>query len=84
MGMTGALKLKQVVENAEAVLAIELISGAQGLDYRAPLKAARAVEAARVRVRETVPRLGEDRVLSTDIAALAKEIHRGSFDDWAD
>ena len=34
MGMTAALKLRQIVENAEKVLAIELMSAAQGLEYR--------------------------------------------------
>ena len=41
MGMTGALKLRQVVENAEHVLAIELMCAAQGLEYRLPLKPSR-------------------------------------------
>src|ERR1700759_537061 len=67
MGMTAALKLRQVVENAEMVLAIEMMSAAQGLDYRYPLKPAREVEQARVAVRSLVPRLAEDRVLSVDM-----------------
>jgi hypothetical protein len=36
MGMTAALKLRQIVENAERVLAIELMAAAQGLDHRMP------------------------------------------------
>src|ERR1700761_3484194 len=40
MGMTSALKLRQVVWNAEHVLAIELICAAPGLDFRLPLRAA--------------------------------------------
>ncbi|WP_158749722.1 histidine ammonia-lyase [Acidobacterium sp. S8] len=82
MGMTSALKLRQVVENAENVLAIEMMSAAQGLDYRAPLKAAREVERARVAVRDVLPRLVEDRVLSGDIERLAGEIRQGAFDGW--
>ena len=38
MGMTAALKLRQIVENAENVLAIELLAAAEGLDFRAPLR----------------------------------------------
>ncbi len=53
MGMTSALKLKRIVENAELVLAIEMMAAAQGLEYRAPLKPARQVARARVKVRET-------------------------------
>ena len=82
MGMTGALKLRQVVSNAEHVLAIELICAAQGLEYRLPLKPARQVEAAAEAVREIVPPLQEDRVLSDNIAQLAQKIREGKFDSW--
>jgi histidine ammonia-lyase len=82
MGMTSALKLRQIVENAEQVLAIEMISAAQGLDYREPLKPAREVEQARQVVRGCVPRLVADRVLSTDIERLASQIKTGAFDAW--
>jgi histidine ammonia-lyase len=84
MGMTSALKLHRIVENAELVLAIELMCAAQGLDYRAPLKAARRVELARAKVRESVSRLAEDRVLSGDIELLAGALRRGEFDGWTD
>jgi histidine ammonia-lyase len=84
MGMTSALKLKRIVENAELVLAIELMSAAQGLEYRAPLKPARQVARARVKVRELVARMDEDRVLSGDIEALAEAVRSGKFDEWAD
>jgi histidine ammonia-lyase len=82
MGMTSALKLRQIVANAEHVLAIEMMSAAQGLDYRKPLKAAREVEQARLAIRNFVPRLSEDRVLSVDIERLATEIRAGAFDAW--
>ncbi len=51
MGMTAALKLKRIVDNAEKVLAIELMTAAQGLEYRLPLKAATEIERARQFVR---------------------------------
>jgi len=82
MGMTSALKLRQVVENAERVLAIEMMTAAQGLDYRLPLKPAREVERAKAVVRNHVPRLAEDRVLSGNIEKLAEEIRAGTFDTW--
>jgi histidine ammonia-lyase len=84
MGMTAALKLKQVVSNAEYMLAIELMTAAQGLDYRLPLKSAAAVEAARLIIRDKVPRLHADRVLSGDIEAIAALIRTGHFDQWAE
>jgi histidine ammonia-lyase len=82
MGMTSALKLKQIVENAELVLGIELIAAAQGLEYRRPLKAAREVESAYQVVRRWVPRLAEDRSLSAEIELLAETIREGAFDEW--
>jgi histidine ammonia-lyase len=84
MGMTSALKLRQIVENAEQVLAIEMMSAAQGLDYRQPLRPAREVEQARVVVRRIVARLAEDRVLANDIERLAGKIRSGAFDEWRD
>jgi histidine ammonia-lyase len=82
MGMTAALKLRQVVENAEMVLAIELMTAAQALEFRLPLRAALQVEAARARVREFVAPLREDRVLAGDITKLAVAIRGAAFDDW--
>ncbi|HZD76648.1 MAG TPA: histidine ammonia-lyase [Acidobacteriaceae bacterium] len=82
MGMTAALKLRQVVENAEMVLGIELMTAAQALEFRLPLRAALKVEAARARVREFVAPLREDRVLAGDITKLAAAIRAGAFDEW--
>jgi histidine ammonia-lyase len=82
MGMTAALKLRQIVENAEHTLAIELMAAAQGLEYRLPLKPAREVGRAAAAVREVVASLTEDRVLSGDIERLAGEVRRGTFDGF--
>jgi histidine ammonia-lyase len=82
MGMTAALKLRQIVENSEHALAIELIAATQGLDYRLPLKPALEVGRAAVAVREVVAPLNEDRVLSGDIERLSREIRAGRFDEW--
>ena len=82
MGMTAALKLRQIVENAEHALAIELIAAAQGLEYRLPLKPAREVGRAAAAVRTVVAPLTEDRPLSSDIERLAAAIRAGKFDPW--
>jgi histidine ammonia-lyase len=82
MGMTTALKLKQIVENAERVLAIELMVAAQGVEYRQPLRPSREVGAACERTRQTIPRLGDDRPISADIERLVAEIRAGAFGQW--
>ncbi len=83
MGMTAALKFDQIVENAERVLAIELICAAQGLEYRVPLQPARRVAEALAQIRTLVRRLDQDRVLAPDIEALADALRRGKLEeDW--
>jgi histidine ammonia-lyase len=84
MGMTAALKFRQLAENAERLLAIELLCAAQGLEYRLPLKPARRVGEAFAAVREIVKPLAEDRVLSGDIEALARAVRHKRFDNWRD
>ena len=82
MGMTGALKLRQIVDNAERITAIEMMCAAQALEFRRPLKSSPEIESAHAKVRSVVRRLGEDRVLSTDIDALAGAVRAGAFDAW--
>jgi histidine ammonia-lyase len=82
MGMTGAVKLRQIVENAERVAAIELMCAAQGLECRRPLKASATMERAHDAVRAVVPRLDQDRVLAPEIEALAAAVRAGSFEEW--
>ena len=80
MGMTGALKLRTIVDHAENLLAIELLAAAEGLEHRRPLKAGRGVERAFAAVRKVAPPLTQDRALSGDIARVAEAIRRGDFD----
>jgi histidine ammonia-lyase len=79
MGMTGALKLRQIVANLEYILAIEMMCAAQGLDYRLPLKPSRAVATAHASIREVVSHLHEDRIPAPDIEAIAALIASGAF-----
>src|SRR5438093_1543080 len=80
MGMTSALKLRSIVDLAENLLAIELLTAAEGLQHRRPLKAGAGVEQALAVVREIAPPLTHDRALSGDIARVAEAIRRGDFD----
>jgi histidine ammonia-lyase len=80
MGMTGAAKLRSIVELAEMIVAIELIAAAEGLEYRAPLQPGRGVRQAYKMVRRQVPRLTADRAMSREIQSLAQTIRDGAFD----
>lgn len=81
MGMTGALKLMKILENAERCLAIELMAAAEGLEYRKPLQPGTGVSQLHRRVREIVAPLVQDRVLSEDIQNLSQEIASGALCD---
>ena len=79
MGMTAALKLRTIVENAEHVLAIELLAGAEGIEFRRPLKGGVGVEQAYGRVRSISQVVDADRSMSPDIARVAAAIREGVF-----
>ena len=80
MGMTAATKLRSIVDNAELITAIELITAAEGLEYRAPLQPGRGVKQAYEIVRRHVTRLTNDRAMSGEIEAIATAIRDGEFD----
>ena len=80
MGMTSATKLRQIVKLAELVAAIELLTAAQALDYRAPLAPGRGVKEAHRIVRSLVEPLTNDRSLAADIEKLTAAIASGDFD----
>jgi histidine ammonia-lyase len=79
MAMGAAWKLRRIVRNVQHVLAIELMCGAQGIDFRAPLRPGRGVARAHALVRRVVAPLERDRVLAPDIAALADAVATGYF-----
>lgn len=68
MAANAATKLYRVVGNLERLLAIEWMSAMQALEYRRPLTSSPAIEAEYRAYREVVPVLGDDRIISTDIA----------------
>jgi histidine ammonia-lyase len=82
MGMTGAIKLRNIVEHTERVLAIELMCAAQALELRRPLKSSQKIERAYEEIRKVVPRLERDRVLAPDIEAMSHAIRGGLLDAW--
>jgi histidine ammonia-lyase len=78
MGNAAGLKAWQVLANAERVVAIELLAGAQAVEFHAPLKPGVGARAARELVRSISPRLDDDRSLADDIEALAASIRDGA------
>jgi histidine ammonia-lyase len=71
MGMTAALKLRQIVENIRTVLGIELLVACQALDFHRPARTSPRLEAVHAAVRRRVPFMDRDRHLGADIAAVS-------------
>lgn len=79
MGMTAALKARQVAEFVRTCLAVELLVAAQALDMRLPVKAGRGARAAHELIRSRVPHLDADRELHRDITAVSQLIDSGEL-----
>ncbi|MCA1587632.1 MAG: histidine ammonia-lyase [Chloroflexi bacterium] len=79
MGATSALHLREAVDRAEHVLAIEALCAAQGLDFRAPLRPGSGVAAAHATVRDRVRHLDADRPPAPDISAVRELVQSGAI-----
>lgn len=79
MGSIGALKLFEVLDNVEKVLAIEALSAAQALDYRRPLSPGRGVAAAHACLREAVAHKEADAYFGDDIERAVSLLRSGEL-----
>ncbi|HWB27194.1 MAG TPA: histidine ammonia-lyase [Chitinophagaceae bacterium] len=72
MGANAATKCLRVINNVERVLGIELLSAAQALDFRRPLKSSPVLEELHGAFREKVSFNEADRVLHDDMIAAVE------------
>ena len=79
MGNAAGLKALQVLANSERALAIELLAGAQAIEFLAPLEPGPGVRATHGALRELSERLRDDRSLADDIERVAVAIRDGSI-----
>jgi histidine ammonia-lyase len=77
MGMTTAVKSRQIIENSWTIVAIEMIAAAQAFDFRQPTKPSKGCQAAFEVIRHHVKKLEEDRPIYNDINQLTKVLRRG-------
>jgi histidine ammonia-lyase len=70
--MTTAIKTRQILENAYAIIGIELMGAAQAFDFRKPLKPGKGCQTAYDLIRKYVEFLDEDRPLYNDITKMAE------------
>ncbi|ESY65517.1 histidine ammonia-lyase [Mesorhizobium sp. LNHC252B00] len=78
MAAHGARRLIGMVENATAVIGIELLAAAQGCDFHAPLASSAALEAVRKLVRAEVPHLDNDRHFHPDMEKAIAMVRSGA------
>lgn len=79
MATFAARKAGEIARNAAHVVAIELLAGAQGIEFHAPLRTSPALERALASVRSVSARLTRDRALAEDIARVRELIEAGAF-----
>jgi histidine ammonia-lyase len=68
MATHGALKARRIAHNAAAVIGIELLAGAQGVDFHAPLKTSAPLAEVVGAIRTHVAFYEKDRYLAGDVA----------------
>jgi histidine ammonia-lyase len=78
MGWSAARKLRRSVDALTQVLAIELLTAARALDFRAPLQPGPATGAVVAALRELVPPPGHDRFLAPEIEAAVDLVRTGA------
>ena len=80
MGSISGRKFNQVLGNLENILSVELMFGAQGLEFRRPAKCGKFVEKAYSLIRTKVAKLEEDRLIGDDMLAIAELIREQKFE----
>ncbi|MFZ4785297.1 MAG: aromatic amino acid lyase, partial [Flavobacteriales bacterium] len=74
MGANAATKCHRVLMNYQRLLAIELMTAAQALEFRRPLKSSLAIEELHKKVRAQISRVSEDRYMSADMRLIEREL----------
>ncbi len=68
-----------MIENTAAIVAIELLASAQGIDFRHPLSTSASLLQAHALIRERVPFYEQDRLFAPDIESIKQRVVAGDF-----
>ena len=79
MATHGARRLTPMVDNAAAVVGIELLAAAQGIDFHRPSRSSASLEAVHAQIRQDVPMYAVDRYFAPDIKAAQAWVRSGKF-----
>ena len=79
MATHAARRLSVMVDNAAAVVGIELLAAAQGIDFHRPSRSSRRLEEVHAGIRRDVPFYAADRYFAPDIDAARSWVKSGRF-----
>ncbi|MBT8357589.1 MAG: histidine ammonia-lyase [Desulfobacterales bacterium] len=79
MGTISARKCREIIKNAESVIAIELLCGSQAMDLFTNMKPGEGTMAAYMVIRDTVSHMDSDRILSKDIETIKNLMRSGKI-----
>ena len=79
MATHGARRLRRMVDNAAAVVGIELLAAAQGIDFHRPARSSTSLEQVHAGIRGEVPFYAADRYFAPDIRAAQSWVNAGRF-----
>jgi histidine ammonia-lyase len=82
MATHGARRLLGMAENAAGIVAIELMSAAQGIDFQQPNKTSTKLQVALELIRGKVPFYDKDRPLTPDIEDIRSLVKQGVFNKF--
>jgi histidine ammonia-lyase len=84
MATFAARRLQDMAGNSSAVVGIEALAAAQGIDFHAPLKTTKKLSEVMALIRSEVPTYDEDRYFAPDIVAARAWVENGAFTRWID
>ena len=84
MAAHGARRLMDMTANLEAIIALEWLTAAQGMDFHALEKSSTPLEAAKAKLRTEIAKLDDDRFFAPDIARATEMIGQGALADIGD
>jgi histidine ammonia-lyase len=79
MATHAARRLGPMTDNAAAVIGIELLAAAQGVDFHRPARSSRTLEGVHEAIRAEIPHYASDRYFAPDIEAAQSWVRSGRF-----
>ncbi len=79
MAAHGAVRLHRMTRNLAAILGVEALCAAQGIEFRLPLRTSARLARVMTRIRQEVPALGQDRVMAPDMERASRLVMNGAL-----